>query len=485
MAVEKETKKDEQKDTTFEAFASVNPYQQMYFDTNYPNAMSTFANYTIPTDQREMIRKVKEIREYDVVDYFLRLKCDYGLPIQEIKCSKPMQQKFYDRYVLPLVQDFARQFSYEYWSVGEVFGHYGFKDKKFPMYLVAEDPESITPCSALGIETYEIRISNTLKQQLKKLKEQNQLDRLPQYLRNAINEKGQVKDKVILDNKHMVRLCNQKPDYQLRPKPILLKVAKSLILREFLIDIDYVNAFSSQKSNFTHVQCGDKDTVKQWDSTKMKEVHDLVTDRPPGDAVVTTRFDVKISQINTTADLFDPKRFEECNKRILNFFGLSAVYMPSEAGGINNSTVLVSTKPFEESIQSDRKAFEKFLKVYFQEVNKLNGFQEVPKVIYKTTNIRDSKELREELEFLCGKGILGYEDLCVIFNKDRDIQVNKREWDWQHRDIIAPYYEESQGLQPQLTEAVKQKIKIGKETKQEPSVTNNNQTKSRQEVGDG
>jgi len=460
-----------------QAYASVNPYQEIYYNTNYPNAMNTLANYTIPTNQLDMIRKVKELREYDIVDYFLRLRCDYGLPIQAVKCSKPSQQKFYDKYVLPLVEDFARQFEYEFWSEAEVFGHYGFTKDKKPMYLVSEDPESIVPNSALGIETYDIKISTTLKQQLKKLKEQGQLDRLPNYLQGAINDTGAIKDKVTLDNRNMARICNQKPNYQLRPKPILLKVAKSLMLREFLIDMDFVSGFSSQKSNFTHVQCGNKDTVSQWNDTKIKAMHDLVTLRPPGDTVVTTRFDVEIKPINMNlADLFDPKKFEECNKRILNFFGISVAYMPSDSGGINNSTVLVSTKPFEESIKSDRKAFEKFINTYFSEINRLNGFSDLPKIVYKTTNIRDSKEFQEELEFFCGKGIYGYEDLCVVMDLDLDSQIKKRKFDWENRDTIAPWIEASQGTQPMLTQKFEQEMKLKEASKvvTEQNDTNNN-----------
>jgi hypothetical protein len=153
--------------------------------------------------------------------------------------------------------------------------------------------------------------------------------------------------------------------------------------------------------------------------------------------------------------------------------------MPSDSGGINNSTVLVSTKPFEQSIKSDRKAFEKFLNVYFGEVNRLNGFSDTPTIVYKTTNIRDNKEFQEELGFLCGKGVLGYEDLCVIFDYDVDSQIKKRKFDWENRDTIAPVYEESQGLQPKLDEAVNQDIKIKKETTNNNSpdlnLSNNNQ----------
>lgn len=463
----KSEKKEKPEAEELQAFASVNPYQQTFYDLNYPNAMSTFASFTIPTTQIEMIKKAKELREYDIVDYFLRLRCDYGLPIQAVKCARPRQQDFYNKNVLPLLKDFARQFEYEFWSNAEIFPHYGFKsDDKTPMYLVAEDPESINPISALGVETYEIKISTTLKKQLQKLKEQNSLDTLPSYLRNAIKENGQVKDKIVLDKTNMTRVCNQKADYALRPRPILLRIGKSLILREFLIDVDYVNGFSSQKSNFTHIKCGDKDTHKLWDDGKIKKIHDLVTLRAPGDVVITTRYDVDIKPINMNlSELFDAKKFEECNKRILNFFGISAAFMPSESGGINNSTVVVTLKGFEESVKSDRKAFKKFTDVYFAEINRKNGFSEIPEVIYETTNIRDSKEFREELEFFCGKGVYGYEDLCVVLNLDKDDQVKKREWDWKNRDTIAPTYEESQGLQPLLNDAVKQKIKIGKETK--------------------
>jgi hypothetical protein len=118
-------------------------------------------------------------------------------------------------------------------------------------------------------------------------------------------------------------------------------------------------------------------------------------------------------------------------------------------------------------------------------VNRLNGFSDLPKIIYETTNIRDNKELLEELGFLCGKGILGYEDLCVIFDYNLDSQIEKRKFDWKNRNVIAPVYEESQGLQPKLDEAVNQDIKIKKETQAVKSDTSdiptpkNNQTKTK------
>ena len=52
------------------------------------------------------------------------------------------------------------------------------------------------------------------------------------------------------------------------------------MLRSFLLDLDYVNAFASQKTSIVHTQCGDKDTINQWDNQKIKGIHDLVTMRP-------------------------------------------------------------------------------------------------------------------------------------------------------------------------------------------------------------
>ena len=77
--------------------------------------------------------------------------------------------------------------------------------------------------------------------------------------------------------------------------------------------------------------------------------------------------------------MFDPKKFEQCNADIMNFVGIPIVFIPTKAGEVNNSVVIVSLKPLEQSIKTDREVFEEFLKVYFEQM-KRNGFSELPTV---------------------------------------------------------------------------------------------------------
>ena len=434
----------------FKAYAWVNDYQGAYFNLNYGSGTLDFANFMIPKRYDQQVRKAKELRNYDICDRLLRIRQDYTLPIKgfKFKCASKKQQKFYDDFVLPLVQDFASQWIYERHTIGDVYAHFGFMpDGKTPMYLTVEDSINITPVSALGYEMYEIRLSNEFVKQVKKLQKEGKIDKLPLYLRKAIDNNGKVNNKITLDTNSMIRTTNQKQDYEEVSFPPMLRILKSLALREFLIDIDYVNAFGSQKSSIVHIQCGEKETLKNWDNPKIKQIHDLVTNRAPGQLFLTTRGDVKINPVNINLnELFDPKKFEECNKRILDFFGISIVFIPSESTGINNSTVYVSLKPLEQSIKSDRKVFEKFLNKYFKVINKANNFVEIPKVEYELTNIRENKELISELTFLFEKGIISFYDLAPIFGYDIETQLESKKKAWENRKNVSPYFENSQGL---------------------------------------
>jgi hypothetical protein len=483
-----ETKSDSQKqEREYNAYASVNEYQQLYFQLNYPNGMNNLATYTIPTEQLEMIRKAKELRNIDIVDRLLRIRQDYTLPIKGFKCKLKKQQKFYDEYVLPLVQRFARQWIYEFHTISEVYAHYGFDKSKRPMFLRCEDAENIKPTEALGYEMYEIKLSTKLKQQIQKLKNENKIDKLPNYLQKAIDDRGNIKDKIILDKENMYRSCNQRPDYDLRPQPALLRIMKALTLRSFLMDLDYLNGFAAQKTSIFLTKCGTKENP--WPDSKITNMHNLITQRSPGQCFATVPGDVEMEILNTKLnEIFDSKKFEACNQQILDFFGISVIFVPSETAGINNTGVNVSLKNLEQSIVSDRKAFLEFLNVFFEQVNKLNTFPDIPEIEYEETNIRSTDEVLKELQFMFDTGVIGYQDLCARYNLNYEDQLIKRKWDWEHRDDIAPYYEPSQGLSPQLTKAVEQKIKIGKETKEINTQNNipdlnlpkNNKTKTKQ-----
>ena len=502
------TKEEEQQ----EVFAWVNEYQQHYFNTKYPKGLESFADFVIPTNYNEQVQKAKELRDIGLVDRLLRIRQNYTLPIKGFKFkdkrTSKRQQIFYKEKVLPLVQSFARQWVYEYNSISEVFANYGFKDDgKTPDYLRIEDAELVTPIDIFGKEMYELRISPQLKKQIQRLKtimndkgrsEQDRktareiLAALPEYLKKAIDGNGTISNTIILSYENMYRSTDQKPDYKLRPKPGLLRIAKQLMLREFLIDLDFVNAFGSQKTSLTHVKAGTKE--KPWAPEKTEKLHKLITEGPPGDKIVTTPGDCEITKVdNKVMELLDSKKYEQCNKDILDFFGITIIFIPTEIDNVNNQTVIVSLKPFEQEILAQRKEFERFLKVYFSVINsKNNGFLEIPEVEYEFTNIKDSKELIAELTFLFEKGVISFYDLVPIFGYDIEEQLESKRKAWENRTIVSPTYENSQGLQnplvPQEISTLQylgfsqEEIKEIIREKYKPKImSNNNQTNVKQE----
>jgi hypothetical protein len=343
------------------------------------------------------------------------------------------------------------------------------------MFLRSESAEDITPVSALGYEMYEVQLSPDLKAQIKKLQKQKMIDKLPDYLRSAVTNEGYVQDKTILDYSSMYRVAEDKADYENRVKPPILNIFKQLTLREFLLDVDYANAFALQKNNIVHVKAGsEKEPIK--DDKLLKAIHDTITNRPPGSSVITTRGDVTITAVDTKAsELFDPKKFMQCNADIMDYFGLPVVFTPSKSEGINNTTAVVSIRSFEQSIQTDRQIFEEFLSVYFQEINKRNGYTEIPKVLYKHTNIRDTAELIKELQFLKDSGVLAWEDICLEFDFDRDDQLEKKKFDWENRDNESIVVELSQGTSPMLQKKFEQELELKAKTGSNTNLPNNNQ----------
>jgi hypothetical protein len=189
-------------------------------------------------------------------------------------------------------------------------------------------------------------------------------------------------------------------------------------------------------------------------------MHKLITDRTPGQWFVTTPGDVEISVVDSKlSEMFDPKRYEECNADILDYVGISVVFVPSKSSGINNSTVLVSLKSFEQDIIETRKVFERFLTVFFEQINDKFGFKEMPKTEYYLTNIRDSKDLIAELEFLFDKGVISFYDLVPVFDYDLETQLESKRKAWENRDILSPVWENSQGLNVPLVPPEVQTLK--------------------------
>jgi hypothetical protein len=339
----------------------------------------------------------------------------------------------------------------------------------------------------LGFEAYQVQLSPELKSQIKKLQKQNAIDKLPDYLRNAVSNEGYIQDRIFLDYSSMYRTCSDKADYEYRAKPFILGIGKQLILREFLIDMDYVLGFSSQKNNITHVKCGsEKDPIK--DEKILKAIHDMITNRPPASAVITTRGDISIQNVEFKwSELFDNKKFQQCNEDILDYYGLPIVFIPSKNEGVNNTTVIIGLKPFAQSVETDREIFQEFLNVFCTEINKRNGFNEIPQTIYKHTNIRDDASLIKEMQFLADRGVLSFEDVCLEFDFDRDEQLSKKKFDWDNRDVEAPVIELSQGTTPMLQKKFEQELELKSKTVSNPDLNlpDNKQTKTKQKVGDG
>jgi hypothetical protein len=245
------------------------------------------------------------------------------------------------------------------------------------------------------------------------------------------------------------------------------------MLRNFLLDLDYVNSFASQKTSIVHIKCGDKDTQKNWDAAKIKEMLDLVTLRPPGQLFVSTRYDVSISPVNLDLNqMFEAKKFEQVNKDILDFMGLPVVFVPSRGGDLNNSTVVISLKPFEQSIYNDRRIFEEFLIAYCEEVNRRNGFSDLPIVLYNRINIRGDEQLLKELQFLRESGVLSFRQTCLDFDYEYDQVEEEKKNDWENRNWQAQTYENSQGSSPVLDKTQEQKKELLEVGKQEQNQNN-------------
>jgi hypothetical protein len=298
---------------------------------------------------------------------------------------------------------------------------------------------------------------------------------LPNYLQDMALGKAKVSDKITFTKSNMSRICNQKQDYELRALPPLLRILKPLMLREFLKDLDYINAIASPKMSIIHTKCGDK--TKPWTSKdKIRELHELISKRANGMAFVTTAGDVDISRIDMNlTDLFNANKYEECNRDILNFYGISVAFVPSESGSVNNSTVNVSLKNFEQGIIETTRDFETFFNKFFEQINLEYGFSKLPTIEYYHTNIRNNDELLKELQFLSDRGILSFSDVCLKFDYDYDEQMKKKADDWKNRDIQAPTIELSQGTSPMLAEKFKQELELKNSGKADTSMSPNNE----------
>lgn len=407
----------------------------------------TFVSTIIPSDRIMQIRKAKEYRKIDIIDRIIRIKRDFGINIKGIKISnkfkrqKEEQQKFYDEKVFPLIERITEQWEKEHSTIGDVFLHYAFQsDEKTPMFLTIEDPERVRVIQALGTEMYEVQLSNKLRENLKKLKEKGQIDVLPRYLREYINERKQG-DRLILTSENMYRTTNMKSDYEEYSDIPLMTIAEAIELRRALTDVDFTSAYSAAKE-IVHTKVGTKE--KPADKDRIKKLHDSLTHMPPGVYYLTTRHDVELVRIKPNIEIFDAKKYQECNARILQWSGVTVNFLNGESGAYAGA--LVSIKGFQQSIQSDRKVFNRFIKHFFDDINRRNGFRGTAELIYDRDSLTGSADFLNEIKYLVSMGIYGIEDLCILFDLDLEEQIEKKKREKEFRDDFKPWFEPNQGL---------------------------------------
>lgn len=441
-----------------EAFAST----AMPVNIADPTAILTLSNAIVPSDRIMRIKKAKKYRDVDLVNRLLQMRVDYALNIKGIKCKNKRQKRFYEENVLPLLRKLAREFEYEFHSIGDVYVHFGFKsDDKTPLFLKLETAEDIEAIDVLGFQRFKIVISPEFKKQLREIAKDKSV-KLPKYIRNIIDDTAGKTIKIMgnhltLDGENMYRCTNLKQSYETYPMPPLLRIAKAIELRELLLECDFTSGLSI-KNSIIHTRVGTKE--KPAPPTRVQQVHGLLENQPTGTFFLTTGYDVEIKKVDTVdPNTWNPAKYTEANQRILQFFGISLTLIPNADGNSYSSGVL-SIKPFEQSLKSDRKVFNEFVEHYFDLINERNNFKEKVVLDYEKNNLRDTSEMLKELQFLFDTGVVSFEDLCIEYDYDRDEQVEKREWDWENRDTIAPYYEASQGLQPVLDHKMKQQADL-------------------------
>lgn len=430
-------------------------YQTAYASTfqGFPRGPAedlSFLRFKAPRDRISKIRKAKEYREIDIINRIVRIRVDFGLNIKGVKVrnknkvQEKRQQQFYNNSVLPLIKRISEQWEKEHNSVGDVFLHFAFHpDERTPMFLTVENPENVNVVSAFGTEIYKVKLPSNLKNIIKELKKENQLDRLPGYISKQLKGKSSVlsSGELVLTQENMFRTSNLKTDYEEYSEPPLMAIAEALELRKLLTNADFVSAYSAG-SEIIHTKVGTNE--KPANQTQIKEIHENLTNNPPGVFYFTTRHDVEIKRINPNTELWKADKYEECNNRILQWSGISVTIINGEGSAYGSA--LVSVKGFQQSVKTDKKEFERFTQHFFEEVNRRNGWanSEV-KLIYDRDALVENKDFMEQLKYLVGMGIAGIEDVCFEFDMNYDEQLEKKKKQKKDEEFFQPHFEMNQG----------------------------------------
>lgn len=429
-----------------------NEYHEAFAERMMPNPLDaqfgSFSGAMTPKDRKLRIKKAKEYCDVDIIDRILRIKVDFGFRLKKIKCDSVAQQNFYDTYVTPLLKRVIPQYIHERNSLGDVIFHYAdYPNSSTPMFLILEDPENITIQNALGVEQYEIQLSNTFKENIKKLMDRNQLGQLPEYLQKAIkpSKNGMPADRLYLTSENMKRIDWYKKDYKQYSDVPLMKIAPALQLRDALYDTDLTATYGLKKG-ILHFKVGnDKDTTnKSKAPEKIEALKKLVTSQPPGAFMLFTSSDVNLEFHYPKPEIWSAQKYEASDKRILEWSGISTTIISGE--GSAYSTAIVSLAGLKQQLKADQEKFEEFLEFFCGMVNKKKGFRKMPKFIFERPSLEDNKEFMERLRFLVGMGYYGIQDALEEFDLDYDEQLEKKKKDQKVAEYFRPHFEEKQGL---------------------------------------
>jgi hypothetical protein len=423
-----------------EAFA-----EQLTIPNPLDSRLGSFTSATAPIGRKAKIKKAKEYCGIDIVDRILRIKVDFGFRLQEMDGFESVRQRdFYNENVLPLIQEIIPSYIYDRNSVGDVFFHYADKpDSKTPMFLTIEDPERVEIETVLGIEQYNVDLSSTFKEDVKKLQQRGQLDKLPLYLRKAIDGNGMIKNRLPLDNENMFRIDFYRRKYDKYSEPPLMRISVPLELRNALTDMDYTATYGLKKG-ILHFKVGNDKDPKSKDPSKIEALKKLVTSQPPGAFMLFTNSDVSVEYQMPKAEIWSASKYDSSEKRILEWSGISTTIISGE--GSAYATATISLSGLQRQLIADREAFEKFLTAYCRLINKKNNFRKIPKFIWERESLENNTDFLARIKFLIGQGVYGIEDICREFKLDFDEQKKKKQRDAENREIFIPHFEEKQGI---------------------------------------
>lgn len=423
-----------------EAFA-----EQLIMPSPFDERFGSFTGATIPRDRKRRIRKAKEYCDIDIVDRILRIKVDFGFRLREFDGFESARQRdFYNNHVLPMIQDIIPAYIYERNTLGDVFFHYADRpNSTIPMFLTIEDPERVEVETALGIEQFNVEISATFKENVRKLKDRGRLDMLPSYLQNLFDPNGMIQNKLPLGNDNMYRVDFYKRKYEEYSDPPLMKISTPLELRNALTDMDYTATYGLKKG-ILHFKVGNDKEPKSKDPAKIEALKKLVMSQPPGAFMLFTNSDVDLEFHYPKPEIWSASKYEAVEKRILEWSGISTTIISGE--GSAYATAIVSLSGLRQQLLADRENFEKFLFAYCRLINKKNGFRKVPKPVWARESLETNTDFLARVKYLVGIGVYGIEDLCREFGLNFDEQLAKKRKDAKYRDVFVPHFEEKQGI---------------------------------------